>query len=81
MNYQQQADMVTVAFRESDHPTRSTKRMTIVYRDQGCGMEPAAIPGTIFALGSSHKIDTGGTRARSASAARARTGTQRPSCS
>jgi len=58
MNYQQRADMVTVAFRESDSPTRSSKRLTIVYRDQGCGMEPGAIPGTIFALGSSHKIDT-----------------------
>lgn len=55
LNYQQQADMVTVAFRESDSPTRSSKRLTIVYRDLGCGMEPAAIPKTIFALGSSHK--------------------------
>lgn len=55
LNYQQQADMVTVAFRESDPPTRSNKRLTVVYRDLGCGMEPAAIPRTIFALGSSHK--------------------------
>lgn len=54
-NYQQQADMVTVAFRESDPPTRSTKRLTIVYRDQGCGMEAHTVPETIFALGSSHK--------------------------
>lgn len=54
-SYQQQADMVTVTMRESDPPTRSNKRLTIVYRDQGCGMEPAAIPRTIFALGSSHK--------------------------
>jgi hypothetical protein len=58
MNYQQQADMVTVAFRESDPPTRSNKRLTIVYRDAGCGMTPGAIPRTIFALGSSHKSDT-----------------------
>ena len=58
LNYQQQADMVTVAFRESDAPTRSSKRLTIVYRDLGCGMEPAAIPKTIFALGSSHKTDS-----------------------
>ena len=55
LNYRQQADMVTVAFRESDPPTRSNKRLTIVYRDLGCGMEPATIPNTIFALGSSHK--------------------------
>ena len=30
----EQADRVTVAFRESDPPTRSTKRLTIVYRDR-----------------------------------------------
>lgn len=56
--YQQQGDLVTVLFRESDPPTRSSKRLTIVYRDKGCGMEPAAIPNTIFALGSSHKTGT-----------------------
>ncbi|MEE3853539.1 hypothetical protein VZC37_24610 [Gordonia sp. LSe1-13] len=55
LNYQQQADLVTVSIRESDPPTRSSKRVTIVNRDFGCGMEPAAVPGTIFALGSSHK--------------------------
>jgi hypothetical protein len=54
-NYQQQGDMVTVAFRESDAPTRSSKQLTIVYRDLGCGIETAEIPRTIFALGSSHK--------------------------
>jgi hypothetical protein len=55
LNYQQQGDKVTVAFRESDPPTRSSKRLTIVYRDLGCGMEPAQVPATIVALGSSHK--------------------------
>ena len=58
LSYRQQADMVTVAFRESDPPTRSSKRLTIVYSDSGCGMESAAIPKTIFALGSSHKTDS-----------------------
>jgi hypothetical protein len=58
LNYRQQADMVTVAFRESDPPTRSSKRLTVVYRDLGCGMEPGAVPKTIFALGSSHKTRT-----------------------
>ena len=47
--------MVTVAFRESDPPTPSSKLLTIVSCDQGCGMEPSQVPGTIFALGSSHK--------------------------
>lgn len=55
LNYRQQADMISVALRESDPPTRSSKRLTLVYRDLGCGMEPADIPKTIFALGSSHK--------------------------
>src|SRR5512146_1717571 len=35
-NYQQQADLGRVAFRESDSPTRSSKRLTIVSRDRGC---------------------------------------------
>lgn len=56
--YQQRAEMVSVVLRESDEPARSTKRLTIVYRDQGCGMEVAQIPRTIFALGSSHKTDS-----------------------
>lgn len=55
LNYRQQADMVAVSFRESDSPTRSAKRLTVVYRDLGCGIEPTEIPKTIFALGSSHK--------------------------
>jgi len=55
VNYQDQAEMVTVTLRESDEPAKSTKRLTIVYRDQGCGMTPESIPTTIFALGSSHK--------------------------
>lgn len=55
LTYQQQADRTTVVFRESDPPTRSSKRLTIVYRDLGCGIEPSQVPKTIFALGSSHK--------------------------
>ena len=58
LDYKDQADMVTVAFRESDHPTRSSKRLTIVYRDEGCGMEPQMVPDTIFRLGSSHKTSS-----------------------
>ena len=57
MNYQQEADMVTVAFRESDHPTRSSKRLTVVYRDLGCAMQPRKVPTTIFGVGSSHKTE------------------------
>jgi hypothetical protein len=57
-SYRDQGDAVTVAFRESDAPTRSSKRLTIVYRDSGCGLEPSDIPNTIFALGSSHKTSS-----------------------
>jgi hypothetical protein len=49
------ADAVTVTFHEAEPPARTTKRITISYRDHGCGIEPAAVPNTIFALGSSHK--------------------------
>lgn len=58
LNYQQQADRTTVTFEESDPPARSSKRLTIVYRDTGCGMEPADVSRTIFAVGSSHKSRT-----------------------
>jgi hypothetical protein len=59
LDYQTQGDMAAVIFRESDSPTRQSKRLTIVYRDQGCGMTPQQIPQTIFALGSSHKTEKG----------------------
>ena len=56
--YQDLADKISVSFRESDSPTRSSKRLTIVYRDEGCGMTPRQIPQTIFGLGSSHKTES-----------------------
>lgn len=58
LDYREQGDQVTVSFRESDKPTRSSKRLTVVYRDQGCGLTPEQIPTTIFALGSGHKTET-----------------------
>jgi hypothetical protein len=57
LDYREQADKITVSFVESDPPTRSSKRLTIVYRDTGCGMEPSQIPSSIFRLGSSHKTE------------------------
>lgn len=33
------------------------KRVTVAVRDNGCGMEPAAMPSTVFRLGSSHKSE------------------------
>lgn len=49
------ADDVTVTFYEAEPPARTTKRVSIAYRDHGCGITPAAVANTIFALGSSHK--------------------------
>jgi hypothetical protein len=51
----QAADLMTVIFRESDPPARQTKRLTVIFRDQGCGMTAAQVPDTIFALGAEHK--------------------------
>jgi hypothetical protein len=51
----QVAGLQTVTFRESDPPAGRTKRLTVVFRDQGCGMTGAQVPETIFALGAEHK--------------------------
>jgi hypothetical protein len=48
-------DGCSVEFYESDPPTRDSKRITIAFRDYGCGLTPASIPKTIFHLGSAHK--------------------------
>jgi hypothetical protein len=56
-DYQGLGDEVLVEFFESDPPAKRTRRLTPVFRDRGCGMGPAAIPETIFALGSDHKDD------------------------
>jgi hypothetical protein len=57
LDYRQQADLLTVTFRESDPPAKRTKRLTVVFRDQGCGMTAAQVPNTIFAIGAGHKED------------------------
>jgi hypothetical protein len=48
---------VTVVFRESDRPTSGTKRLTAVFRDFGCGLQPDQLPATVFQLGGSYKED------------------------
>ncbi len=55
MNYQQRGNLATVTFHESDPPTSRSKRLTVVFRDRGCGMTAAQVPETIFALGAAHK--------------------------
>ena len=46
---------ITVTFYEAEPPARTTKRITIAYRDHGCGITPSEVASTIFAIGSSHK--------------------------
>ena len=55
MDSRRVADQLTVTFRESDPPAKRTKRLTVVFRDRGCGMTAAQVPDTIFALGAEHK--------------------------
>lgn len=57
MSVQEQSQLVTVTFRDSDPPASLTKRLTAVFRDEGCGLTPRAVPRTIFRLGGSHKED------------------------
>ena len=40
---------------EADQPARRSKRITAVFRDYGCGIEPGYVAESIFALGSAHK--------------------------
>lgn len=43
---------------EADAPARGSKRITAVFRDEGCGIGPSNVSQTIFALGSAHKTKT-----------------------
>ncbi len=49
------ARQATVELCQAEGPSRSTKRITAVFRDEGCGIEPQDVARTIFALGSAHK--------------------------
>lgn len=40
---------------EAGEPARKSKRLTAVFRDLGCGIEPSYVAKSIFALGSAHK--------------------------
>lgn len=53
--YDEIAGQTCVDFFESDPPARKTKRITPVFRDSGCGIEPGYASKSIFALGSPHK--------------------------
>ncbi|HET7571789.1 MAG TPA: hypothetical protein VFJ77_03870 [Gaiellaceae bacterium] len=49
------ANAASVEFYPADASPRTSKRITPVFRDRGCGIEPRAVANTIFALGSAHK--------------------------
>jgi hypothetical protein len=47
-----------IEFYEADEPARTSKRLTAVFRDTGCGIAPSYVAQSIFALGSAHKEKT-----------------------
>lgn len=55
MSDEEKGQLATVQLYESDPPARQTRRLTAVFRDQGCGLTPAAVSWTIFRVGSDHK--------------------------
>ncbi len=54
-DYKDLAGDVTVTFHEAEPPASATKKITVAFRDHGCGIDATAVGTTIFALGSSHK--------------------------
>ncbi|MEV6226545.1 hypothetical protein AB0L88_01480 [Saccharopolyspora shandongensis] len=53
----EQSHLAVTTFEESNPPASKTKRLTATFRDKGCGMTPAGVPNTVFALGGSNKED------------------------
>jgi hypothetical protein len=51
----QQAELARIDIYESDPPARQTKRVTLAYRDKGCGIGSHYVADSIFRLGSAHK--------------------------
>jgi len=52
---EKQANLGRIDIYESDPPARQTKRVTIAYRDSGCGIGNAYVGDSIFRIGSMHK--------------------------
>lgn len=55
MSREQKAALACVDIYESDPPARQTKRVTLAFRDQGCGIGSSYVGESIFRLGSRHK--------------------------
>jgi len=49
------ARCASVEFFEGAVPAKRSRRITPVFRDEGCGIEPGYVGDSIFALGSAHK--------------------------
>lgn len=52
---EEQAKLARVDIYESDPPASHSKRVTLTYRDQGCGIANAYVGESIFRIGSRHK--------------------------
>lgn len=55
ISYEELASRAVIEIRESDLPTKKTKRISLVNRDKGCGLTPESVPDTIFGLHSTKK--------------------------
>ncbi len=55
MTDKEKADLARVDIYEAEPPAKQTKRVTLTFRDKGCGIGNADIPGSIFYAGSPHK--------------------------
>lgn len=52
------ARAATVELFEGDRPAKISRKITAVFRDEGCGIEADYVARSIFALGSAHKLKT-----------------------
>jgi hypothetical protein len=50
------ARAATVELFDGDEPAKASRKITAVFRDEGCGIEPSYVAKSIFALGSAHKL-------------------------
>lgn len=49
------AELARIDIYESDPPARQSKKVTLVYRDEGCGIGNSYVSESIFRIGSRHK--------------------------
>jgi hypothetical protein len=55
LSREEQAELARVDIYESDPPTKESKRVTLAYRDKGCGIDNPYVSESIFRIGSRHK--------------------------